>query len=551
MIMSGHRRGNQLRRASELIDKLNPSTDAAPLSQLKTHLSLVTKAMCLTPKKIVTLTDSELQRDAADLDGGQHAIDVCGAARDRIETRQGICWCVEGEPVPRQLPDDVEARDTVGGQQRFDVTDPRMASVDLPLSKKLQLFESLVCSHVIVGMVHEGEAGGGALRSFAKMCCTSLETVDDSIDLSDQVVASIHDSLTTWRCLTALLDHTTDFESQAEELYETAVKAVSDAARMTRSRNIKAKVGAILANNPYYKGLLAAYFSTRAHSKTAAQDLASARATLSSLEVGSVDADAALQCLVGKAIAWRRNLRNGAHTPVTDLIVNKVSAHIRASIKNLVGDVDGEDSPKRFDALATMLQDVLSFAATVDTNTLKTELEQASKGSSDARKLKQLEAVIRSIATLGLSALGERSCELIQVLTAVAGANVDAALKESLTKNLENLISKLMDGLSSDYASSVQEVASKLSHFISEGAPTTQGSVCFGVMSRARDILNDCSTIAGIVANVDSLGKRRHAHVYGRGCSYHPYRAQGGVHACDRIVGDARGLGGCDCRQEP
>ena len=258
-----------------------------------------------------------------------------------------------------------------GGQQRFDVTDPRMASVDLPLSKKLQLFESLVCSHVVVGMVHEGEAGGGALCSSAKMCCTSLETVDDSIDLSDQVVASIHDSLTTWRCLTALLDHTTDFESQAEELYETAVKAVSDAARMTRSRNIKAKVGAILANNPYYKGLLAAYFSTRAHSKTAAQDLASARATLSSLEVGSVDADAALQCLVGKAIAWRRNLRNGAHTPVTDLIVNKVSAHIRASIKNLVGDVDGEDSPKRFDALATMLQDVLSFAATVDTNTLK------------------------------------------------------------------------------------------------------------------------------------------------------------------------------------
>ena len=366
-----------------------------------------------------------------------------------------------------------------------------MASVDLPLSKKLQLFETLVCSHVIVGMVQEGEAGGGALCSFAKMCCTSLETVDDSIDLSDQVVASIHDSLTTWRCLTALLDHTTDFESQADELYETAVKAASDAARMTRPRNIKAKVGAILA---------------RAHSKTASQDLASARATLSSLEVGSVDADAALQCLVGKAIAWRRNLRNGAHTPVTDLIVNKVSAHIRASIKNLVGDVDGEDSPKRFDALATMLQDVLSFAATVDTNTLKTELEQASKGSSDARKLKQLEAVIRSIATLDLSALGERSCELIQVLTAVAGANVDAALKESLTKNLENLISKLMDGLSSDYASSVQEVASKLSHFISEGTPTTQGSVCFGVMSRARDILNDCSTIAGIVANVESWG---------------------------------------------
>ena len=49
----------------------------------------------------------------------------------------------------------------------------------------------------------------------------------------------------------------------------------------------------------------------------------------------------------------------GGHTPVIELVVSKVAAHIRAIIKNLVGDVDGEDSPKRFDALASMLQDVL------------------------------------------------------------------------------------------------------------------------------------------------------------------------------------------------
>ena len=56
--MLGHRKGNQVRRATEMVDKLSPPEHAAPLSQLKAHLRLVNKAMRLTTKSTLALTDS-------------------------------------------------------------------------------------------------------------------------------------------------------------------------------------------------------------------------------------------------------------------------------------------------------------------------------------------------------------------------------------------------------------------------------------------------------------------------------------------------------------
>ena len=109
---------------------------------------------------------------------------------------------------------------------------------------------------------------------------------------------------------------------------------------------------------------------------------------------------------------------------------------------------------------------------------------------------------------MSFNKLADRSHELASGLAVVARANVEAATKESLLGALGKIASSIMGSLSANRSSSVHEVASKLSQLLASGSQARRDSGCFAVMSRARDVSEDCATLANIVAAAGSWGSK-------------------------------------------
>ena len=78
--MAGHKRGNQERRANELLQKLNPKDDVAEVGMLTRHIKLVQHAKNLVPKLLPTMDDDSFKKSCMAMQKGGSEVPQQGAA---------------------------------------------------------------------------------------------------------------------------------------------------------------------------------------------------------------------------------------------------------------------------------------------------------------------------------------------------------------------------------------------------------------------------------------------------------------------------------------
>mmetsp|Transcript_68144 Transcript_68144/g.176807 ORF Transcript_68144/g.176807 Transcript_68144/m.176807 type:complete len:1158 (-) Transcript_68144:147-3620(-) len=204
--------GRSERQSQDLLEKHEKTQDKMldeALDKLRTKLSSCRRGDQVSPSKVLALTDKQYKEAVAELlevespwpletqEGlvARHMKTIDETKSYGVEFCKAILpWCYESEKQEEEEKESVP-------KQQFDPFKPRIACLDAPEHRKIELFSVYFVNQFCIPMLKDGETSMStfmtSLRSFE---CYIVESTED-MDLSEELCKMTMDVLNTLRAL--------------------------------------------------------------------------------------------------------------------------------------------------------------------------------------------------------------------------------------------------------------------------------------------------------------------------------------------------------------
>ncbi len=492
-IMHCVKKGNQERRATELLDKMDEVADAIPHGQLSSHLRLVVSAKGLQPRSVALSDDETLKNNLQHVTKAKVKLPLCVQEALVARRAKRVVIGVLSHPSEQNFNELLQVvRIWKSTGEVFDPMNPCLGALVSPWKKKLADFESLVCSQVVVALVKQGSDGASASLLCCKQCTGVFENMGE-LDLPDACSSLVLDLLSAWRRLQAATD------SDAIPLYEEAALAISNAASMTRSKNVKTQVGVLLVSDPYYSRKLSSFLDMRAKTKESVAELKDATKRPVALKLGDKGADADLKDMCTKAVVWKSTLRSGAYKEALEKIRHMTEKHIEAI---LLGSDGGArpDLPTLHALIGLIDMAMMAFGSSEKLQTMMDRVKQVLAFAHADAQRSNLRSILSSADKAYFAELAAQASAHREGILQARGVVLGEDLRQELRDAWKSMTLLVLDNLEKEGSTSVQEVALAMATTLGLREKTSITSM----LNRARDAMNAKANIEGAVARAEA-----------------------------------------------